>query len=180
MKKTILAFLVTIIVISCNQSTPPAEQKSDSTASESKKADDVKYAYKATYSSDFEIGKAENAKVILDIWKAFEDNKLGDTKSLWADSVTMQFENYTFHGKADSAIKEGKAERARYTSVVDSVDAVVSLHSKDRNEDWVSVWAREYTVNTKGKKDTADIHEIWQLKNGKASYMSQYRAHRKW
>ena len=49
----------------------------------------------------------------------------------------------------------------------------------DRDEDWVAVWAREFTVDKKGEKDTADIHEIWLLRDGKARSMSQYRSHRK-
>ncbi|MFI5154248.1 MAG: hypothetical protein ACHQET_12990 [Chitinophagales bacterium] len=170
---SIIAFLMT----GCNQNKASVEEKADSTAA--KKMDSVSYPYKAGYSSSFEIGKPESSKIVLDIWKAFEDNKLDDTKALWADSVTLQFENFTFHGSPDSTIAGGKRDRAQYSSLIDSVDAWMPIHSTDRNEDWVAVWGREYSINKKGKKDTSDIHEIWMLRNGKVAYMSQYRAHRK-
>ena len=175
-----IRFLFTIVIVlfmlSCNQN-QSASANSDST--QMAKADTTSYAFKASYSSSFAIGKSENAKTVLAIWKAYQDNKLADTKDLWADSVTLQFENFTFRGIRDSALAGGVADRARFTSVTDSVDAWMPLHSNDRNEDWVAVWAREYTVDKKGKKDTADIHEIWMMKDGKARFMSQYRAHRK-
>jgi len=179
MRKFISILVVAALIASCNQDKPAEEKKEDSAKTEVKKVEAVTYPYHAAYSSAIEIGKAENAKIVLDIWKAFEDNKLDETRALWADSVTMQFDGYTFHGKGDSVLAEGKAERNKYTSVVDSVDAWLPMHSTDRNQDWVAVWGREYTVNKKGKKDTADLHELFLVNNGKVSFMSQYRAHRK-
>src|SRR5258708_1639969 len=149
MRKLLAVLAIAFFIASCNQDKPAAEEKKDSATTETKKVDNTSYPYKASYSSAFEMGKPENSKVILDIWKAFEENKLSDTRSLWADSVTMQFDGFTFHGTADSALKEGNAERARYTSVIDTVIAWLPLHSTDRNEDWVGVWAMEYTVNKK-------------------------------
>lgn len=179
MRKFLSVLPIAIFLLSCNQDKPAAEEKKDSATTETKKVDNTSYAYKAVYSSAFEIGKPEDSKVILDIWKAYEENKMGDTRALWADSVTLEFDGFTFHGPADSALKEGSADRGRYTSVKDSIDAFMPLHSTDRNENWVAVWGREYTVDKKGKKDTVDLHEIWMLKDGKAAYMARYRAHRK-
>jgi hypothetical protein len=179
MSKFLSALTITIFMLSCNQAKPVAEEKKDSATTETKKADNISYPYKARYSSSFEMGKPEDVKTILDIWKAYEENKLSETKSLWGDTVTLQFDGFTFHGPVDSALKEGSADRGRYTSVKDSIDAVFPTHSIDRNEYWVGVWAREYTIDKKGKKDTTDLHEIWRLKDGKAVFASQFRAHHK-
>src|SRR5882757_10484586 len=155
----------------------PAPEKKDAMAPAS---DSLHYAYKAAYSSAFTMGDPANAKIVLDIWKAYETNKLGDTKSLWADSVTMEFsDGFFLHTSRDSLIAGGNADRAQYASVIDSVDAWQSIHLTDKNEDWVAVWAREWTASNKGKKDTAAVHEIWQLKGGKVTYMAQYRGKRK-
>jgi len=90
----------------------PAPEKKDAMASA---ADSLHYAYKATYSSAFTMGDPANAKIVLDIWKAYETNKLGDTKSLWADSVTMEFsDGFFLHTSRDSLIaggEDGKVER---------------------------------------------------------------------
>jgi ketosteroid isomerase-like protein len=180
MRKFPFVLTIAIFMISCNQNKPAtAEEKTDSTKTEAKKIDTVTYPYKAAYSSAFEIGKSENAKIVLDIWKAYQDNKMDDTKGLWADSVIMQFDGATYRTNAAKTLEEGKKDRAQYTSVIDTVVAFMPLHSIDKNEDWVAVWGNEYTINKKGKKDTVDIHEIWQVKDGKVAYMAQYRAHRK-
>ncbi|MBS1600410.1 MAG: nuclear transport factor 2 family protein [Bacteroidetes bacterium] len=181
MKKSFSLLLATAaFIMSCNQDKPAAtEEKKDSTVAETKKVDNTVYPYKAYYSSSFEIGKPEYSKIVLDIWKAYEENKLDDTKNYWADSVTLEFDGYTFHGKGDSALKEAKVERAKYTSVFDSVAVWIPLHSVDKDADWVGIWAMETTVDKKGKKDVADVHEVWNFKNGKVVYISQFRAHRK-
>ncbi|HSC38465.1 MAG TPA: hypothetical protein VLD19_11350 [Chitinophagaceae bacterium] len=157
----------------------PAPEKKDAMAA-APAADSLHYPYKATYSSAFTMGDPANAKIVLDIWKAYETNKLGDTKSLFADSVTMEFsDGFFLHTSRDSLIAGGNADRAQYASVIDSVEAWQSIHLTDKNEDWVAVWAREWTASNKGKKDTAAVHEIWQLKGGKVTYMAQYRGKRK-
>ena len=177
MIRFICAITIAFFMLSCTQNQSASTTSSDST--KGSMADSVTYPYKATYSASFDIGKSASAKTVLDIWKAYENNKLGDSKNLWADSATLQFENFTFRGSRDSLIAGGNRDRGQYTSLVDSVDAWVPLYSKDRKEEWVAVWAREYTTDKKGKKDTADIHEIWLIKDGKAAFMSQYRAHRR-
>lgn len=177
MIRFLFVIAIVLFMLSCSQNQSSSGANSDTT--QMAKADTISYPYKAGYSSSFDIGKPGTAKTVLAIWKAYETNKLADTKDLWADSVILQFENYTFRGIRDSAISGGIADRSQFTSVIDSVDAWLPLHSNDRNTDWVAVWAREFTVDKKGKKDTADIHEIWRLKDGKVNFMSQYRSHRK-
>ncbi len=176
MRRLIAIAAIAALFSSCNQNTAPAE-KTDAMAA---KPDSLSYAFKAGYSSSFTIGEAAHAKIVLDIWKAYDDNNLAATKPFWADSVTMQFaEGFTFKGGIDSLLAGGKKDREQYSSVVDSVDAWIPLHSTDKNEDWVGIWAREYTTTVKGKKDTMDIHEIWQFKNSKVVYVAQYKGKHK-
>ncbi len=172
MRRFLAIAAMAVLAAGCNQASSP-DTKTDAAAA---KTDTLMYPFKAGYSSSFTMGDAANAKTVLDIWKAYDDDKLADTKSSWGDTVTMQFaEGFTFHGSRDSLLAGGKADRAQYSSVVDSVDAWMPLHSTDRNEDWVGIWAREYTTTIKGKKDTTDVHEIWQLKNGKVVWVLQYK-----
>jgi hypothetical protein len=175
MRRIIVIAATAALFASCNNATT---EKKDAMAPAA--ADSVQYPYKPLYSSSFSIGDHDNAKIVLDIWKAYEENRLSDTKAYWADSVTMEFaDGFKLHTSRDSLIVGGNADRAQYASVIDSVQAWIPLHSIDKKEDWVGVWAMEYTQTTKGKKDTVDLHEIWQLKNGKVVYMAQYKGKRK-
>jgi len=179
MRKILSVLAIAIFITSCNQQTSAVEEKKDAgTATKEAKKDDLNYAFKAAYSSSFEIGDPQNAKIVLDIWKAYQDNKLEDTKAFWADSVTLQFANgFTFRGNPDSVLAGGKADRNNYTALTDSIDAWISTKSIDRNEEWVCVWAREYSTDKKGKKDTSNLQEIWRLKGGKVNFMAQFAAH---
>ncbi len=178
MTRLLCTIAIVFFMLSCGQN-QQASSMANNDSAQAPKADTTSYPFKAGYSSSFAIGKPESSKTVLAIWKAYEENKLADSKDLWSDSVTLQFEDFTFRGPRDSIIAGGTADRSRFTSVTDSVDAWVPLHANDKNTDWVAVWAREFTVDKKGKKDTQDLHEIWMLKDGKARFMSQYRAHRK-
>ena len=181
MRKILSVLAIASFIISCNQPSPAVEEKKDDgTAKAEAKKDSLNYPFTALYSASFEMGDPKNAKIVLDIWKAYQDNRMEDTKALWADSVTMQFANgFTFHGGPDSVMAAGKADRSNYTSLTDSIDAWISTKSTDKNEEWVCVWAREYSTNKKGKKDTSSLQEIWRLKEGKVNFMAQFAAHRK-
>jgi len=180
MRKILSVLAIAVIVFSCNQQSAVEQKKDDNPAKSEAKKDTLNYPFKAAYSSSFEMGDPNNAKIVLDIWKAYQDNKLEDTKALWADSVTLQFYNgFTFHGGPDSVVAAGKADRNNYTAVTASIDAWISTKSTDRNEEWVCVWAREYSTNKKGKKDTSNLQEIWRLKGGKVNFMAQFAAHHK-
>jgi hypothetical protein len=82
---------------------------------------------------------------------------------------------------ADSLIARWKRGRAGYTSVIDTVDAVIPVYSTDKKENWVLVWAKEINTDTKGKTDTTYLQETWRInKDGKADLLLQFdRAYRK-
>ena len=81
----------------------------------------------------------------------------------------------------DSLMARWKRQRATYTHIIDTVQAVTSLRSTDKKEDWVLVWAKEIGTRADGKKDTIELMETWRINpNGKADFLLQYeRARRK-
>ena len=58
---------------------------------------------------------------------------------------------------------------------------MIPVRSKDKNENWVLVWATEVDTNPDGKKDTAYVMETWRInKDNKADLLYQFdRAPRK-
>src|SRR5882672_8285133 len=131
MSKFLSLLAIVFFMLSCNQDKPAATEKTDSAKTEAKKVDTTTYPYKAAYSSAFEIGKSENAKLVLDIWKAYENNKLDDTKNSWADTIVLQFDRATLRVSGAQGLEEAKKDRAQYTSVIDTVVAWVPLTSVD-------------------------------------------------
>ena len=156
-----------------NTTTPSADTSSVTKMDAGNK--EVSYPYAINYSSKFEIADPEKSKLVLDLWKAFDNNSFDNTKDNFADTVTMLFSDMEMHASRDSMIASTKAYRGLFKSVQSKIDAVMSVKSTDRNEDWVLVWGTEVHTNKKNVTDSVYLHEAWRLnKNGKVDYMEQF------
>ena len=175
MKRIFLCLAATSLMMACNNDKKtveaPAETKVDKPA--------VVLPYTATYSSSFEAGNPEYSATILQgSWKDWENNKLDNMKSWVADSIFVLHSDNSMVVGVDSLQARWKRQRALYTSVLDTIQAVTPMYSADKKENWVLVWAKEISTDTKGKKDTTDYMETWRInKDGKADMLLQYDRH---
>ena len=182
MKKNHFIALLACTILSCN--TPAKEDAKVNNDSTPVTAEAAKPAitlpYTATYSSDWTIGNQDNVKIVLDLYKAFEENKIDDAYNQYlADTVTAQ--NYDAKHlvlSKQAVIKEAKEFRNTFKSVSEEFVAFVPLHSNDKNEDWVGTWMKERVVRNNGTKDSTYYMETWHFKDGKVTYrigFAQYR-----
>ena len=177
MKKIYSTLLIVSLVLLACQSENSSEPVAGDSAVD-KPA--VALPFTPSYSSSFEIGNPAHSTLILQgSWKDWETNNLDNMKNWIADTIVAFHSNgNTLYG-ADSMIANWKRVRARYTSVIDTVQAVISTRSTDRNEEWVLVWAKEINTTADGKKDTVEIMETWKMnKAGKADLLFQYERSR--
>ena len=139
-------------------------------------AQDISYAYTATYSSKFEMGDPKNAQTIVNLWKIWDDGDLSKGKDLFADSVEMHLSNGMIDkGPRDSVIAHAQAFRSTMESVTSTVEAFLPTKSTDKNEDWVAIWGKEISKDKLGKIDSSYLQETWRLnKDGKIDFMLQY------
>lgn len=178
MKKILLLLAGAALFTACNNETKSTTASEDSTAVKSS----APLPYTASYSSAFKMGNPEYSALILQgSWKDWENNTMDNMKSWIADTITAFHSDNTMVKGADSLIARWKRGRAMFTSVIDTIHAVVPLYSTDKNENWVLVWATEINTKADGKKDTAAVMETWRInKDGKADLLLQYdRAKRK-
>lgn len=134
----------------------------------------MSYPYTANYSSDFKIGNPANSKLVLDLWKDFDNNTF-DGPNHFADTVVMFFPDGSMLKGKDSVIAGAKAYRGAMKSCVSTLDAWTPLKSINRNEDWVALWGTETDTYADGKTNKRDIHEIWRInKDGKVDFMKQF------
>ena len=160
----------------CNNDTKStATTGEDSTAAKPAAA----LPYKASYSSSFKMGNTDySAMIVQGSWKDWEKNTMDNMKSWVADTiVAFQSDNNMVRG-VDSLQANWKRGRAGYTSVIDTLNAVVPIYSTDKKENWVLVWVTEINTDTKGKTDTVAVQETWRInKDGKADLVYQYDRH---
>ncbi|MGZ3845309.1 MAG: hypothetical protein ACXVLT_08405 [Flavisolibacter sp.] len=139
--------------------------------------------YVPSYSASFTMGDHPEYTTMIaqGSWKDWENNTMDNMKSWIADSIVAFHSDNTMVQGADSLIARWKTGRAKYSAVVDTLEAVIPVYSTDKKENWVLVWAKEINTRTDGKKDTAWVMETWRInKDGKADMLLQYdRATRK-
>lgn len=136
---------------------------------------DLVYPYTATYSSQFSPGAPAHAKLILDMWKAWDDNAFERVASWVADTVTLELPTGDVIKGKEAFLRESKAHRDQFTTVKSSVEAWMPIKSIDRNEDWMLIWGVEENTDKDGKPSKQRLHEVWGInKDGKITYVRQY------
>jgi hypothetical protein len=137
----------------------------------------IDYPYKAEYSSQFEAGDPAHGKLILDMWKAWDDNDLDRQQNFIADTVVLFLPSGDVVRGKEGFMSSAKEYRGMFSSVKSNVEVWIPLKSVDQNENWVAIWGREEDTDKDGKVSTNLIHEIWRVnKDGKIDFMRQYTA----
>jgi len=175
MQKLILVFCLGILVMSCNNEKKEAAEGKETP--EAKPA--VALALPASYSSSFEMGNpAYTAMIVQGSWKDWQDNTMDNMKSWVADTITAYMSDNSMAKGVDSLTAKWKRNRSNYSSMTDVVNAATAVRSTDKNEDWVLIWATEYSTDKAGKKDTTSVMETWRInKDGKADLLYQHDRH---
>ena len=138
-------------------------------------ADTITYPYKPSYGADFDLGDPKYAKIILEIWKDFDDNTLTNHRDAFADTMAAGLmDGSDFYGPSDSMLAHMAAYRGSLASASSTVATWVTLKPKDKERVWVSVWGMSTEVQKNGSKDSTFLNESWMFnKDGKIVYMEQ-------
>lgn len=135
----------------------------------------VTYPYTAGYSSDFRMGDPALAKMVLDMYKEVEENRVDSIGKYYADTVIR----YNFNQRLmtlgrDEMVKLAKDFRSQFKEFSETPLAWVSLHSNDKNEDWVITWIKEKVTYNNGKQDSTTYQENWRFRDGKIYMVDSY------
>ena len=167
MKKIFYLFAVTALFASCKHAATTSETKTDS----------VVMPYKASYSTSLTLtDSTKNIQAVLQSLKDWEDNKLANAPAYFADTVAMDFWNgYSFKMTRDSMVKTFQKQRDSLVSSKIDVWVYTSLHSNDKNTDWVNVWYKQIDTYKNGKVDSAEYEDDNLMVKGKITYVSDKR-----
>ena len=176
MKQLLFFVFLMPLFIACNTSSDNSNESKDSTATTDTSPVAVSYAYPIGYSADFEIGDPKHAQTVLTLWKDYDNNTLDAHKEAFADSVQFTTaDGSIIAGPRDSVIKAIASHRASFSKAVDSVDVLVSLKAKGKEESWVCIWGKEIDTYKNGKVDSIYLNEDWMFdKNGKIARIEQF------
>jgi hypothetical protein len=173
MQKLLFVAMISIVIalVACN-----SDKKTETTAVTETPAEKPNYAYKAEYSSSFEMGNPKYSEAVLRLWKDWDNGDLSPSKDLFADSISMTFrDGSTVWNSRDSIVGNAQQFRNSFSKVESRVDVFFPTKATDKGEDWVCIWGTEVSTDKQGKVDSVHLQEIWRFnKQGKIDYFSQY------
>jgi hypothetical protein len=142
---------------------------------EKESASKIYFPYEARYSEGFELGEKELVKKVQEVWRAYDRGNLSSIKDHLADHLSMSYPGLELKGTRDSVINSLQKERDQYSNIQTWVESWQPVYSKNRKENWVMIWGRQF--KTKRNRVYTDnlIHEMWKFnKEGKADSMLRY------
>jgi ketosteroid isomerase-like protein len=130
------------------------------------------YPYPIKY-TEWEIGKQEHLQIVLDLYKAWDNKEDGKMAALFADTFRLRIptertEIVLPNARINSALSEN---RKMYNSTYNDIISAMSLHDRERNEDWVMITTYNKWVEKDGKRDSMLYHDEWRIRNGKIEFL---------
>ncbi len=171
MKNLFLLAVISLCVFACkNAETHSAEvAKTDEAAAT---AFVYPYSTKKPY-RDWEIGSQNNSVIAMSGLKAFETGDIPGTLSYFADSCEMVFNDYNEKLDRKALEKFFIDERARYASVKIVMQDWMSVISKDKTEEWVTMWYKQINTMKDGKVDSVNVVNDLKIEKGKVVILDE-------
>lgn len=168
-KKQFLLLIITgMIFISCKDG--PSTKTEESTPIAPK----MDYPYIIEHPDNWETGSQQNTFNALSALKAWENKNTHDCLSYFADSVQVRFDGISETVSKDT-LKAIIAPDKRVKNIAIKMHDWQSSISKDKQEEWVSLWYTQYAETTNGDKDSIDVFNDIKMKDGKIIRLDEYR-----
>lgn len=163
-----------VIFISCkNGSSPTTEANKDSTASTST-AQKMDYPYTIEHPDNWEIGSQQNTFNALSALKAWETGNIDESLKFFADSAKVGFDGFDKKVSKDT-LKKMITPGKMVKSISIKMQDWESVISKDKKDEYVSLWYRQYVESPDGKKDSIDVFNDIKIKDGKIIGLDEYK-----
>jgi hypothetical protein len=132
--------------------------------------------YKASYSTNFQVGNSQFTNLILNAWKEWDEGMPEKIASIISDTITAVMpDGMVVKGKADF-IKGGVDYRKNFSSVKSQLTAATTLKSRDHMEEEVTmIWGNETATKKDGTVERNQLHEVWVFnKDGQVVFFQQF------
>ncbi|MCW3088826.1 MAG: hypothetical protein JWQ78_2212 [Sediminibacterium sp.] len=171
MRKILLPCLLACVTLSCNTATEKTTVKTDSTSAK------PVYAYTIEKPDNWVMGDSKNTAIALSALKAFETNKLDELMNYFADTVTWKTDYVDAKLPKDSLGAIFKAMWNETASMQVDMHDFESVVSKDKKDEYVTLWYKTVVKDKKGKTDSAEWVNDMKIVNGKIVALDEATRH---
>lgn len=179
MKKLSILAVMAVLIFACKQNSEPTEAaKTPETKPAEPVAEAIIYPYapKKPY-RDWEIGSQKNSVLAMNGLKSFENGDIAGTLNYFADSCQMVFDGYDAKLDKKGMEKFFSDERARYSNMKVVMQDWVTVMSKDKSEEWVTLWYKQINTMKNGKVDSVNVVNDLKFANGKVVILDEKTQH---
>ncbi len=176
-KQFLLLLVLTVALLSCNnKGTTKTEAGSDTTTSTPAVSTTQKmdYPYTIEHPDNWTEGSQQNTFNALSALKAWENRNIDESLKYFADSVQVQFDGFDKKVSKDT-LKAMISPNKTTKSVSVKMQDWESVISKDKKDEYVTLWYRQYNEDVNGKKDSVDVINDLKMKDGKIIGLDEYR-----
>ena len=132
------------------------------------------YPYTIEHPDNWEVGSTANTMIALNSLKACEEGKMDESLKYFGDSIRVQFDGMDKKMSNDSLKAMLTNGWNSYKTVKEKLDDWESVISKDKSEEWVTLWYTQSWETKEGVKDSSAIINDLQIKGGKIIRLSEY------
>lgn len=158
-----------VIAGACKNATDTKSTASDSTQPH--------YAYTIDKPDNWDKGDPKNIEVSLNALKAFEENRIDDCAGYFADSVRWMSDYVDQNFSKDSLKAYLMMGRGSMASMKVKMEDFESVISKDKKDEYVTLWYKQYVTDKTGKTDSLGVINDLKLKNGKIVVLDEAIRH---
>jgi hypothetical protein len=160
--------LCMLLFVACKQT----EEKTETTAAAP--AALPEFAYTIDHPADNWVpGNLENVATVLKGLKAWENNDIDASLVSFADSVLVEFDGYEAKLGKDSLKAFMTSGRGQYKNVQIKMSDWESVISKDKKDEFVSLWYKQITTDNNGKVDSVEVMNDVKMENGKVISLNE-------
>ncbi|MEO5893138.1 MAG: hypothetical protein ABIQ31_23005 [Ferruginibacter sp.] len=171
-KKSLLPAALSFVLIiaglcGCTEKTAEKKETSASAIAEN-------YPYTIEHPDNWEVGSTANTLIALNSLKAWEEGNMDESLKYFGDSVRVQFDGMDKKMSNDSLKVMLTQGWNNYKTIKEKMTDWESVISKDKSEEWVTLWYTQIWETKKGVKDSVDYVNDLQIKDGKIIRLSEY------
>jgi hypothetical protein len=135
------------------------------------------YAYTVKNPDNWDIGSSKNTEIAFNALKAFENHKIDESLSFFADTVLWKADYVDAKLSKDSLKSIFNSLWNAAASFKIEMHDFESVISKDKKDEYVTIWYIENITDKKGKTDSLALINDMKIANGKIVELDEYTRH---
>ncbi len=172
--KKITFFLMVAIASSCSSNSTDSKETNKEAATSTANETTPAYPYTIKQPDNWGVGSTANTMTALTSIKKWEEGNMDESIKYFADTVRVQFDGLDKSVPRDTLKNMLAGLWNSYKTVNIKMEDWESVISKDKKQEWVTMWYTEHWETKNGVKDSAAIINDLQIVNGKIVRLDEY------